>query len=187
MQMGTIIAKLRKERGLTQEALATQLDVTNQSVSKWESNVCCPDITLLPKLADIFQVSIDTLFGRDIPSPQPRDLPWEDDGVLRAVLFAGRTLIDGHSAAERIEFCYEGPALNISSAFSVICDDVQGNVSARANVTCDCVDGNVTAGRDITCDSIEGNASAGRDIHCDEICGSRVTAGCNVYCDHMEA
>lgn len=44
----------RKKRGLTQEELAVKLGVTNQSVSKWESAQCCPDISLIPKLADIF-------------------------------------------------------------------------------------------------------------------------------------
>ena len=185
MQMGAIIAKLRKERNMTQEVLASQLNVTNQAVSKWESGQCCPDIQLLPILAEVFQVSIDTLFGRE--HTKSVHLPWKDDSTLRAVLFVGQQLISGHEVAEKIEFCYEGPALNINSHFSVTCDCVSGNVQAGANVTCDCVDGNVTAGRDITCDCIEGNANAGRDIHCDEICGSHVTAGCNVYCDHMEA
>ena len=57
------IAFLRKQKGLTQEALADAIGVTNQSVSKWESGQCCPDITLLPELAKIFEVSIDELLG----------------------------------------------------------------------------------------------------------------------------
>lgn len=88
MTLGNRIAALRKEMGMTQEALARQLDVTNQSVSKWESDQCCPDILLLPKIADIFGVSMDALFGREAPAAAA-ELPWEDDGVLRAVLFAG--------------------------------------------------------------------------------------------------
>ena len=185
MQMGAIISKYRKEKGLTQEGLAKLLNVTNQSVSKWESDQCCPDIGLLPQLADLFGISLDALFGRETAKAIPA-LPWEDDGTLRAVLFVGHTLVDGHEAAERIEFCYEGPALNVSSMFSVICDNVSGSVNAGANVTCDSVDGSVTAGRDVTCDSIDGSVIAGRDVRCDEICGSRITAGGSVYCDHME-
>lgn len=57
------IAFLRKQKGLTQETLANMLGVTNQAVSKWESEQCCPDITLLPELARIFSVSIDKLMG----------------------------------------------------------------------------------------------------------------------------
>ena len=67
MTLGTQIALLRKQNNITQEALAQQLGVTNQAVSKWESDQCCPDVTLLPKIADIFHISIDTLFGRPAP------------------------------------------------------------------------------------------------------------------------
>jgi len=57
------IAFLRKQKGITQEELAQILGVTNQSVSKWESGVCCPDIQLLPEIANYFNVSIDELLG----------------------------------------------------------------------------------------------------------------------------
>lgn len=201
MTLGNKIATLRKEMGLTQEGLAQKLEVTNQSVSKWESDQCCPDILLLPKIADIFGVTIDALFSRETAAPAETDLPWGDDGVLRAVLFVGRKLIDGHEAAETIRFEYEGPALNVSSAFSVCCDSVGGGVNAGTSVTCDSVGGSINAGGDITCDSIggnvrtggnitcdsiDGNAFAGGNIRCDEINGGTVTAGGNVYCDHME-
>lgn len=201
MTLGNKIAALRKEFGLTQEGLAQKLEVTNQSVSKWESDQCCPDIQLLPKIADIFGVTIDALFGREAPAAPTADLPWEDDGVLRAVLFAGRTLIAGHKAAQNIRFEYEGPALNIHSDFSVTCgsvggsinagdsvtcDSVGGSVTAGGNITCDDIDGNAQAGGDITCDTLEGDAYAGGDIRCDEINGGTVTAGGSIYCEHME-
>lgn len=57
------IAFLRKKKGITQEELARRLNVTNQSVSKWESGLCCPDIQLLLELASYFEVSIDELLG----------------------------------------------------------------------------------------------------------------------------
>ena len=57
------ISFLRKQKGLTQEQLANALGVTNQSVSKWESGQCCPDIQLLPAIAELFEVSVDELLG----------------------------------------------------------------------------------------------------------------------------
>lgn len=57
------ITFLRKQKGITQEELAQVLGVTNQSVSKWESGSCCPDIQLLPELANYFSVSVDELLG----------------------------------------------------------------------------------------------------------------------------
>lgn len=62
------IAFLRKQKGMTQEELAAALGVTNQSVSKWENNICCPDIQLLPEIAKLFNVSADKLLGHETPS-----------------------------------------------------------------------------------------------------------------------
>ena len=62
--VGENIAALRKQKGFTQEALASAIGVSAQSVSKWENNTNMPDIMLLPIIADVFQVSIDNLFGR---------------------------------------------------------------------------------------------------------------------------
>lgn len=63
--MGARILRRRKEKGLTQEALANKLGVSNQAVSKWEGDVCCPDLQLLPLLADTLELSLDELFGRE--------------------------------------------------------------------------------------------------------------------------
>lgn len=57
------LQSLRKERGVTQETLATHLGVSPQAVSKWE-NGSFPDGDLLPRIADFFEVSIDYLYGR---------------------------------------------------------------------------------------------------------------------------
>ncbi len=64
------ITFFRKQMNITQDDLAAQLGVTNQAVSKWENNICCPDIQLLPKIAELFNISIDTLFGKEIAVKQ---------------------------------------------------------------------------------------------------------------------
>ena len=63
MKINERIALLRRQKGCTQEQLAAKLGVTNQSVSKWESGQCCPDIQLLPEIAAFFGVTIDFLMG----------------------------------------------------------------------------------------------------------------------------
>ncbi|MCL2013861.1 MAG: helix-turn-helix domain-containing protein, partial [Oscillospiraceae bacterium] len=56
---------LRKKKDLTQEEAAEILGVSPQSVSKWERGDTMPDITLLPALANLYKVSVDTLIGMD--------------------------------------------------------------------------------------------------------------------------
>jgi transcriptional regulator with XRE-family HTH domain len=51
--------------GLTQDQLAEKLGVTAQAVSKWENDLSCPDINMLPKLAELFETSTDALLGRE--------------------------------------------------------------------------------------------------------------------------
>lgn len=196
MTLGNTIAYYRKNLGITQEALAQRLEVTNQAVSKWESDQCCPDIQLLPELVDIFGISIDALFGREPKQAAEQELqmdglPWEDDGTLRAVLYIGHTLI-GHSpiqkapdsAAQEIQFVYEGPALNVASDFSVTCGNVGGNVDAGNNVTCADVNGSVDAGNNAACADVSGNVDAGGSVTCGDV-GGKVAAGGNVSCGDL--
>ncbi len=63
LKLGTIIKKLRTERGITQEELASKIGVSYQAVSKWETNTTTPDIAILPQLALFFGVSMDALFS----------------------------------------------------------------------------------------------------------------------------
>ena len=55
----------RLEKGLTQEQLAQAIQISPQSVSKWERGDGYPDITLLPRIANFFQISVDELIGND--------------------------------------------------------------------------------------------------------------------------
>lgn len=205
--LGSNIMRLRKENDLTQEQLANGLGITYQAVSKWETGVSSPDISMLPLLADVFEVSIDELFGRtgsaDAPSPAAEerkresapagivDLPWPDDpDMLHVVLFAGHKLIAGEETEthldtrRRIEFQYEGPALNIWSDFSVNCGDVQGSVNAGGDVDCGDVKGGVDAQGNVNCDAVGRGVNAGGSVNCDEVGGS-VSAGSGVACDDV--
>lgn len=63
MNLGNNISERRKQKGMTQEELATNLGVSPQAVSKWENNLSCPDITLLPEISKIFGITVDELLG----------------------------------------------------------------------------------------------------------------------------
>ena len=63
MSIGENIAKYRKAKGLTQEELGAKLGVTNQAVSKWESEVSMPDVMLLPGIATALNITLDDLYG----------------------------------------------------------------------------------------------------------------------------
>lgn len=68
MELGKTILSLRIEKGYTQERLAGMLGVSTAAVSKWECENAYPDITLLPKIAEVFNVSVDYLLGYDLTS-----------------------------------------------------------------------------------------------------------------------
>ncbi len=61
--MGEIIAVLRRERGMTQKELADRLNITDKAVSKWERGLALPDTAAIPKLAEIFGVSVEELIS----------------------------------------------------------------------------------------------------------------------------
>ena len=61
MQIGNKINQLRKLSGMTQEQLAEKLNVSRQTISKWESGSSSPDIESVVKVSEIFQVSLDDL------------------------------------------------------------------------------------------------------------------------------
>ncbi|MCI9655838.1 MAG: helix-turn-helix transcriptional regulator [Lawsonibacter sp.] len=70
MTLAEKILSLRTERGMSQDDLAEKLEVSRQSVSKWETAQSTPDLDKIIKLADLFGVSVDQLV-RDGERPQP--------------------------------------------------------------------------------------------------------------------
>ena len=87
MEIGTQIKVLRTARGVTQEALAEQLGVSPQAVSKWERNATVPDIALLPALSSYFGVTIDELFALsdDTRMERIQNMLWDERVLDRAV------------------------------------------------------------------------------------------------------
>jgi len=68
LNIGSKIAELRKENGVTQEQLAGAVGVSIAAVSKWECSSAYPDITLLPAISSFFKVSVDALLDHQVDS-----------------------------------------------------------------------------------------------------------------------
>lgn len=88
--LGERIANLRRGKGYTQEELAEKLSVSPQAVSKWENDISCPDIMLLPEIAKLFDVTVDELLGCEqekpvqlVPKDQRRKI---EDLMLRIIV-----------------------------------------------------------------------------------------------------
>lgn len=86
--LGTRIATLRREKGLKQDELAERLGVSSQAVSKWENDVSCPDISLLPALARELGVTVDMLLtGDNFDAPEVQYVPVEERKSFDALMF----------------------------------------------------------------------------------------------------
>lgn len=79
--LGSKIAEYRKNLGMTQDELAEKLGVTPQAVSKWENDISCPDIMLLPKIAQQLGTTCDELLSNEpkkdavlLPAEKRRDI-----------------------------------------------------------------------------------------------------------------
>ncbi len=194
------ISFYRKRQGLTQEELAKKLGVTNQSVSKWESAQCCPDIGLLPLLADIFEISIDELFGRknkkEIHYDLCSELPWNDDNTIRVFRTLGKKILESTDENGMINIIF--PYETDGRFFKV---EVMGNMNGNANIIGDVVchkniecngihgdikecRGNISAGKDILgAVNCENNVACGKSIFGDVNCGDNVTCGKSISGD----
>lgn len=197
LKLQDTIGFYRKKQGLTQEELARKLGVTNQSVSKWESAQCCPDISLIPKLADIFDISIDELFGRQ---PSVNDVcaqfPLRDDDTFRVVVARGKKvmLVDDLDKTIDITFpknCNETTRqyFNVEVFGNIYCDaSINGDVIGHGTIECNQINGdireckdNVSCQGDINGDvNANGNISCGGSISGGVNCGNSISCTCNI-------
>lgn len=65
-KIGALIRRLRTQQGLTQRQLAVQLDISDKAVSKWERGQGCPDVSLLPRLAQTLGVEVEGLLAGEL-------------------------------------------------------------------------------------------------------------------------
>ncbi|RGT74937.1 helix-turn-helix domain-containing protein [Mediterraneibacter massiliensis] len=98
LQMGKRIQTLRKQQEMTQEQLADLLGVTAAAVSKWETNLSYPDITLLCPLARSLHISVDILLGFQEKMTKEECLE-----ALKEL----EKLFSSHKAEEAVRYCRE--------------------------------------------------------------------------------
>jgi transcriptional regulator with XRE-family HTH domain len=88
--LGMMIASLRKENGMTQLELAEKMLVTDKAVSKWERDLSCPDLNTIPKLAEVFNISVDELMQvkDDVQNNEKKDLTQLIHLIMKGVALA---------------------------------------------------------------------------------------------------
>ena len=159
------ISIFRKQKSLTQEMLAELIGVSYQAVSKWETEKCLPDITVLPKLSDVFECSIDDLFSKTTNCKNIID--WENDDTIRCVVFEGKRILKAsvptdYQELKKITFEIEGDVKSI---------ECQCNLSVSGSVS-----GGVTSNGEIT---VCGNLSGGVNCCGDVTAGFHISGGVN--------
>ncbi|MCQ6559567.1 helix-turn-helix domain-containing protein [Paenibacillus mendelii] len=130
--MNEHIRTLRLERNWTQQEVGDLLGVTAQAVSKWETGQATPDITLLPKLSELFSCSIDSLYyGIETRLGSPESIPMHTSQKCTGqhCSFCGKH-------RDRVWRIIAGPGVCICSECVAMCGDVleqirQGEQKAR--------------------------------------------------------
>ena len=174
LKLHDTISFYRKKQNMTQEALAQKLGVTNQSVSKWESAQCYPDISLIPKLAAIFGISIDELFGKQPATSGLNDIFSLRDDIFRVVVARGGKVIDAKELSETIHIEYPQHASGDRQCYKV---EVFGSISCQGNIC-----GDVESQGAIQCNIISGDVACRGNVVCKQLNGDATTFGGTLSC-----
>lgn len=80
-KVGTLLYRLRKEKGLTQKQVADRMNISDKTISKWERGLGCPDVNLLGELSSLFEINIEKILDGNL---EPNDM---DQGNLKHIKF----------------------------------------------------------------------------------------------------
>ena len=206
-KLGEIIARLRKEKGMTQEDLARELNISYQAVSKWENGISSPDISNIKAIAQLFGVSIDSLFGLELlPEKDNNRFADADDAIKKTEnTFAAsdekQIVKDERDNAFAEEYPSEDAYLKAASwadddTLRVVMyrgqkllsfEEVKTGLLARkVQLEYHGEALNVSSCCDVSCGIVSGNVSAEGNVNCDAVYGS-VSAGGDVNCDGIGA
>ena len=115
MSIGKNISKYRKARNLTQEELGLKLGVTNQAVSKWESEVSMPDVMLLPAIANVLDITLNDLYSTDTTRKlQTQSHIFDTDGIHNFPKEAQSMIIDALYRQTNLLNCGSWDFLNVN-------------------------------------------------------------------------
>ena len=127
MTLGSKISSLRRGKGIKQDELAERLGVSPQAVSKWENDISCPDIMLLPKLADIFEVTVDELLSRE-EKKQVQILPEEKRKNIDDMMF--RIFVNS-SDGDKVKITLPMPLIKMGLEMGMAMPQVSGNAALK--------------------------------------------------------
>ena len=204
MDIGNTIKQLRKDKGINQDALAEHLLISVQAVSKWECGQSCPDITLLPHIAQYFGVSLDYLltgaetqiaaetqepahkqkkrwWAKDATPasnsnhPNDANVDWPDDDVLRVVQFVGRKMLT--------EDTYD-PDVRLMLAIPNCAEDLSVHIWGSADIDGD-IGNDASAGLGLNCGNVGNDATAGLGLNCGNV-GNDAAAGVGINCGNID-
>ena len=205
------IKNYRSELGLSREALAGKLGVTAQAVSKWECAQAYPDIELLPELAEIFQVSIDSLLrdenmsansgtqeqavaGKSTKEPiedstdsishEEREAPLGNPEFPHDDVLRVVQVLNGRVFWNKECDSEQTIPLNLEGLRNLKMKNVHIEVWGSITTSNDII-GNINANAYVECNNIEGNVSTGGYVECNDIEGD-VSAGGYVECNDIE-
>lgn len=91
IKFGALIYELRKEKAMTQKQLAEKLNVTDKAVSKWERGNGFPEITIIPELAKVFEISANELLGGQRNTKGHIELAEADEIVHETIQYIEKT------------------------------------------------------------------------------------------------
>ena len=194
------LIQLRKAAQLTQDALAAKLGVTYQAVSKWETGSCYPDVTLLPKIAGVFETTVDFLLGgvqpdkeststsADSPSTSGPETP--EAVETAAVPAVGATpeptpdlIVDSPGDLEIRVFC-KGRQVADAKVSGTVTVRLLGRVrdiSCEASLVCEEVEGDAAVQGSLECrGDIGGDVSVTGNLRCKGDIGGDASVGGNV-------
>lgn len=191
IKISDVIRKKRQELNISQEALGNVFGVTVQAVSKWETGQSYPDITMLPRLSEYFNISLDSLFyGTESQKAETVIEGLPDDNILRVIQCRGKVLLKGerHDKTEKFKLLIpetDDKTLNFEVWGSAEIDgDVSGNVNAGGGVCCGSVGNYVDAGSGVNCSNVGTYVDAGSGVNCGNV-GTYVDAGSSVNCGNI--